>query len=324
MQTLLSCLLLMTTLSAVTVEQLFNIKTVEVKRQTVENQQQYNGYVQIADDHISTITLTQDGFVRQLRFPNLYDNIVKGEKLFEFYSPEIYKAQIELLSAKEVSASLAKQIETKLRLYDLSTQTINQIKRRGHAMKYLPFYAPRSGLVIESKINEGTAVKKGMELYKIADLSELWIVAKAYEQDRAMIQKGKRVEVSFAGIRRHYVATIDLVYPLVDRINKTIDFRIRLDNRDGAIQPNAYATISMITTSKSMLTLPKTAVVTKGKKHLVFVPSMYEGEYKSKRIEAKRIGASQFEIISGLKEGDRVVNHSLFLLDSDVLINGEE
>jgi Cu(I)/Ag(I) efflux system membrane fusion protein len=70
--------------------------------------------------------------------------------------------------------------------------------------------------------------------------------------------------------------------------------------------------------------LPTTAVVTKGSRHLVFVPGEYEGEYKTKVIEAKRVSATQFEIVSGLKEGDVVVNNSLFLIDSDIVINGEE
>ena len=72
------------------------------------------------------------------------------------------------------------------------------------------------------------------------------------------------------------------------------------------------------------MVLPNTAIATKGSKHMVFIPSEYDGEYKSKTIKAKRISVNQFEILGGLKEGDRVVNNSLFLLDSDVLINGED
>lgn len=308
-------------LEAVTVEQLFNVKTIEVKSEKVEITKEYNGYVKIADNKIYTIALTQDGFIKNLTAPNIYDKVKRGKKLFDFYSPDIYKAQIELLSAKKFSPALAKNLETKLKLYDVTAQNIKRIKRNNRAYKYLPFYSSYTGIVIDKKVTEGSAVKRGMVVYKIADLSKVWVEGKAYEADRAFIQKGQKVEITFNGSKKIYHAKIDFIYPVVDRVNKTIDFRITLANRDGKIQPNAYATIKNIKPQKEILILPNTAVVTKGDKHLVFIPSEYEGEYKSKSIKAKRISVNKFEIISGLKEGDRVVNNSLFLLDSDIVIN---
>ena len=311
-------------LHATTVEQLFNVKTIMVKSKTVENSKEYNGYAKIADDKIYTITLTEDGFVRNLTAPSIYDNVTKGKKLFEIYTPKVYKAQIELLSAMQFAPQLARNIETKLKLYDVTVKDIKKIKRRNHASKYLPFYSPYTGVVVDKQVTEGMAVKKGMSVYKIADLSKVWVVAKAYEQDRAYIQKGSHVEVTFNGSQKVHHATIDFIHPLVDPVNKTIDFRITLNNKNGKIQPNAYATIILKQKKQIKLILPTTAVVTKGAKHFAFVPSEYEGEYKSRLIEAKRISSSEFEIISGLKEGDRVVNNALFLIDSDIVINGEE
>ena len=324
MRTVVFFLGLLTMVNAISVEQLFSVKTIKVKSQNIENSRTYNGHVKIADDKIYTISLTQDGFIRNLTAPNIYDPVQKGKKLFEIYSPEVYKAQIELLSARRVNKSLAKNIETKLKLLDVSHRNIQAIKRANRASKYLPFFSPYSGVVIDKQVTEGSAIKRGMSVYKIADLSTLWVVAKAYEEDRAFIQMGNRVEVTLNGSPKAYKASIDLIYPLVDPVNKTIDFRITLNNPSGKIQPNSYATIKTIKPSRKILTLPNTAVVTKGDKHLVFVPSEYEGEYKSKMIEAKRISVNQFEVYSGVKEGDVVVNNALFLIDSDIVINGEE
>ena len=321
---ILIMLLCFNIVKAITVEQLFNIKTIKVTSQKVKIIKTYNGYAKIADDKIYTISLTQDGFIKNLTAPNIYDRVTKGKKLFDFYSPDIYKAQIELLSAKKFSPALAKNLETKLRLYDVTTRNIKKIKRKNRAFKYLPFYSPYSGIVVEKKVTEGSAVKRGMVVYRVADLSTLWVEGKAYETDRAFVQKGQKVEITFSGSKKVHHATIDFIYPLVDPVNKTIDFRVTLKNRDRKIRPNSYATIKNIKSQKSKLVLPNTAVVTKGSRHLVFVPSEYEGEYKSKLIKVKRISVNQFEILSGLKEGDSVVNNSLFLLDSDVVINGED
>jgi len=324
MKKILIWIFLITITKAVTVEQLFNIKTITVKKEHIETTKTYNGYAKMIDSKVYTITTTQDGFIRNLTAPNIYDKVTKGKKLFEIYSPKVYKAQIELLSALSISPSLAKNIEKKLRLYDITSSSIKAIKRKKRALKYLPFYSPYSGVVVDKKVTEGSSIKKGMEIYKIADLSKIWVVAKAYERDREFIPKGQKVNISFSGDKQIYTATIDFIYPFVDPVNKTIDFRVTLNNPNEKIQPNSYATIKTITNSKDILVLPNTAVVTKGDKHLVFVPSEYEGEYKSKLIEAKRIGGNKFEILSGLKEGDKVVNNSLFLLDSDVVINGED
>ena len=324
MKNLLIIFTLVSSVNATTVEQLFNVKTIKVTTQSIEKSRTYNGYVQIADDKMYTISLTQNGFIKGLTAANIYDKVIKGEKLFEIYSPEVYKAQIELLSAKKVSASLAKHMETKLKLYDVSQRNINMIKRSNKASKYLPFYSPYGGIVIEKAVTEGSAVKTGMEVYKLADLSTVWVVAKAYEADRAFIHKGSKVQVTLNGDKTVYDAVVDFIYPVVDKVNKTIDFRITLDNKKGNIQPNSYATIKSIQETMTHLTLPTTAVVTKGSTHLVFIPGEYEGEYKSKKVKAKRVSSTKFEIISGLKEGDVVVNNSLFLIDSDVVINGEE
>ena len=324
MKKILIVLPFMVLLNAVTVEQLFNVKTIKVKREEIKTTKSYNGYAKIADNKVYTIALTQDGFVKNLTAPNIYDKVTKGRRLFDFYSPNIYKAQIELVNAKKFTPALIKSLERKLRLYDVTTQNIKKIKRENRAFKYLPYYSPYSGIVIEKRVTEGSAVKQGEAIYKIADLSTVWVEAKAYEADREFIKKGQKVEVTFNGDKRVYYAHIDLLYPLVDRVNRTIDFRVVLKNKSGTLQPNSYATIKIIISQKDRLVLPNTAVITKGEKHLVFLPSEYEGEYKSKLIEAKRISMNQFEIISGLNEGDIVVNNVLFLLDSDVAINGDE
>jgi len=318
MKKLLSILITITLTQATTVEQLFNVKTIKVTSKLIEKSRTYNGYVQIADDKIYTIALTQDGFIKGLTKANIYDKVRKGDKLFSIYSPEVYRTQLELLSAKKVSHSLAKEMEKKLELYDVSKRNIRTIKRADKASKYLPFYSPYAGVVIEKLVTEGAAVKKGMELYKLADLSSVWVIAKAYESDRAFIHKGSKVQVTFAGEKRVYDSKVDFIYPIVDKVNKTIDFRITLENKSATLQPNAYATIKSIEESSTHLVLPTTAVVTKGEKHLVFVPGEYDGEYKTKIVEAKRVSNGEFEIISGLQEGDVVVNNALFLIDSDV------
>jgi len=323
MKRLLLLISILTSCGAVTVQQLFNITTVNVKKEVIEDIKTYNGYAKIIDSNIYTVTTTKSGYIKNITAPNLYDSVQKGQRLFNIYSPTIYKAQIELISAISIDSKLAQNIEEKLRLYDITDREIRAIKNRKKALKYLPFYSPYSGIIIEKQVSEGSFVKRGTLIYKIANLSTLWVVARAYEVDRETIQKGKRVYITFSGSSRVYSSHIDFIYPFINRDNKTIDFRATIDNSSLKVEPNSYATVKVTTSKKEILTLPSSAVITKGNKHLVFVPSEYEGEYQSQYIQAKRLSGGKFEIISGLKEGDRVVNNSLFLLDSDVVINSD-
>ena len=323
MKKLLLIVILFSISSAVTVEQLFNIKKIKVKKETIEESRIYNGYAKMIDSKIYTITTTQNGFIKNLTAPNIYDRVKKYQRLFNIYSPEVYRAEIELLNALKYSPSLAKNIEKKLKLFDVSKADIKKIKRTRRVYKYLPFYSPYSGIVIEKSVTEGSSIKKGMNIYKIADLSKIWVVGEAYEQDREYIQKNRKLEITFSGSKRVYIAKIDFIYPFVNRENKSLKFRATIDNRGMKIEPNSYTKIKTITSKRDVLVLPSSAVVTKGEKHLVFISGEYEGEYKSILVDVKRVGSSKFEIISGLKEGDEVVNNSLFLLDSDIVINGE-
>ena len=213
MRKLLIIIMLFSISSAITVEQLFNIKKIKVKKETIEDSRVYNGYAKMIDSKIYTITTTQNGFIKNLTAKNIYDRVKKHQRLFNIYSPEIYRAEIELLNALEYSPSLAESIERKLRLFDVSKADIEKIKRDRRAYKYLPFYSPYSGIVIEKSVTEGSSIKKGMNIYKIADLSKIWVVGEAYEKDREYIKRGRKLEITFSGSKRVYRAKIDFIYP---------------------------------------------------------------------------------------------------------------
>ncbi len=108
-----------------------------------------------------------------------------------------------------------------------------------------------------------------MTVYKIADLSTIWVEGKAYEADRDFIKNGDMVEVTFSGDKEIYNAKIDYIYPLVDLENRVIEFRVVINNRNMKIKPNSYATIKVLKERREILMLPSSAVVTKGEKHIV-------------------------------------------------------
>ena len=297
------------------VSQLFNKKTVNVTKQNITLTKTFYADVKIPDNAIKNINIRFDGFVGNLFVNKNYQLIQKGEPLFDIYSDEINLAMGEyLLSGK----NLRKNYMKKFRSYDIDTKVLKNLKKRNRVKEYISVYSPYDGYIISKNINDGKFIKKGETLFQVASFKKLWIIAKVYQKDISSIQKNMKAKVTIDGIRT--VSTkVDFIYPKVNEKDKTIDVRFVIENKDLKIYPNMFAKIAINTVQKSMLVLPKTAVLTKADKHYVFIP---DGKYFTpKEITAKRINSEQFEVI-GLKENDTVIDKAAFLLDSDAITNG--
>ena len=122
------------------------------------------------------------------------------------------------------------------------------------------------------------------------------------------------------GLTQAIKSKVDFIYPMVNEKTKTVDVRFIIDNKDLKIYPNMFASVKIKSVNKTMLTLPKTAVLSKGSKHYVFKP-ISDREFEPVKVEAKRISTNKYEILDGLTKGDKVINNALFLLDSDAVTN---
>lgn len=304
------------------VEQLFNVKLSKVKKINFSENREFYGESRIDESRVSEITLRFDGFIDKLSVDKTFNFIKKGEKLFNIYSPEIFLAQNELINVLGKSNSrLESSIIKKLELLEIDEKVIKEIEKSKEPKENIAIYSKISGFIIEKNINSGSFAKKGQTLYKVADFSKLWVIAKIYERDLSFLEKNLKAKISFDGVDEIYDSKIDFIYPKVNS-DKTIDVRFIIENSDLRVFPNAFAKIKILKESKEILVLPKTAVITKGDRHIVFVAGEYEGEYEPKEVRAKRLNSELFEIISGVNEGESVVDNSLFLFDSDVQING--
>ena len=303
------------------VEQLFNVKLTKVKKINFSENRKFYGESRIDESKIRDITLRFDGFINKLNVNKTFEFVKKGKKLFNIYSPEIFLAQNELINIGAKNRRLQESIIKKLELLGVDERAIRDIEKSKKPKENIPIYSKVNGFVIEKNINSGGFAKKGKTLYKVADFNKLWVIAKVYEKDLSFLEKNLKAKISFDGIDEIYNSKIDFIYPKING-DKTIDVRFIINNSDLKIFPNAFAKIKILKDSKDMLVLPKSAVISKGDKHLVFIAGEYEGEYEAKEIKTRRLNSELFEVISGINEGESVVDNSLFLFDSDVQING--
>ena len=304
------------------VKQLFNKSLVQVKQINYSKQKTFYAKTTYDETKIRDVVLRFSGFIKDLKANSTHKYIKKGDKLFSIYSKEASITLDELVMAVQYKSArgLIKNIQERLELLDISKKTINQTKKNKKIPYYIDIVSKYEGVVINKKINEQSYAKEGKTLFQIADLRTIWVDAQVYQKDLNFVRESKTAKV-FIDNLGVFDANIALIHPIVDNKTKTIPVRLIIDNKDLKIYPNMFATVSFKQNKKSMLVLPKSAVITKGLTHYIFKP-ISKKEFEPIKVEAKRINSKQFEIISGLKKGDSVINNALFMLDSDAVTNG--
>ncbi|MFZ5623323.1 MAG: efflux RND transporter periplasmic adaptor subunit [Gemmatimonadota bacterium] len=283
------------------------------------------------ETRVATVALKVDGWVEQL-FVNITGQPVrKGDPLLDLYSPMLVSAQQELLIARrlvsEVAAGtpsaqagadeLLRAARRRLAYWDVPADVVAAIEQSGQVRKSVRFVAPVTGIVVEKLVLAGQRVMAGEPLYKIADLSRVWLEGEVFEPDLPSARVGLAVTAEFAGLPGvERSGRIIYVYPTVNPETRTGRIRVELSNADLTLKPGMYATIRFKAPTRTVLSVPRSAVLATGERNIVFVADT-SGMFTPREV---RLGAStddRVEIISGIAAGDRVVASGTFLLDAE-------
>ena len=202
-------------------------------------------------------------------------------------------------------------------LWDIAPAQVRAIERRGEPIKYLPIHAPATGTVVEKNVVEGSAVKKGQILMRIADLSTVWIDAQVYDSELPLIDAGMTAEVTLPYLPdAHYEAEVDYVYPYFQGQTRTGQIRLSLPNPDGRLKPNMYAEVELQADLGKRLSVPESAVLFSGDARVVFV-DLGDGRLQPRYIETGQRNEDYIEVTSGLEAGETVVTSGNFLIDAE-------
>ncbi|MGP2656795.1 efflux RND transporter periplasmic adaptor subunit [Malaciobacter sp. WC5094] len=315
-------LFIFTSLNAkiIEVEQLFNRKTVKVKQEEVSITKSFYGKMAIDESKVVDVVTRFDGFVTNLNANKTFMKVNKNDELFQVYSDEIYSIQKELQIAKRVNKSLYLSTMERLKALDINKKELQKIKNAKLSYEGIKVYSPMNSIVLQKNINDKGAIKKGNLLIQLANIEKLWFIANIYQKDLGFLKDKMEALVYVDGLTTPIKTKLDYIYPNVDEKDKSIDVRFVVDNKDLKLYPNMFGTIKLKSTQKTMLTLPKTAVLSKGSEYYVFKP-ISKKEFEPVKVEAKRLSSYKYEILDGLEEGDEVINNALFLLDSDAITN---
>jgi RND family efflux transporter MFP subunit len=307
--------------------QKMDIRTGVVKRGPVRRTVRTVGVIDFDETALAEVSTKFRGWVEKLYVDSTGKQMHRGDPLFEIYSPELFLAQTEYLltlgsptNQDSVASQLRKTAAmTKLRYWDISEDQIAELEHTRVPRKTLRMTAPRDGIVVEKMVVEGQMVEPGMKLYRLADLASVWIQAQIYEQDLPVIRLGQEAVVTLASLPDpKFRGRVTYIYPMVDEKTRTAKVRMEFHNPGYFLKPGMYATVEIAADlNPSALLVPDMAVLRSGEKNTVFV-ALDDGHFEPRSvIIGARTDENYYEVVHGLKEGEKVVTSGQFMLDSE-------
>ena len=313
-------------------QQLIGVRTAKAVRMMLSPEVRAVGTVRPDETRQTEVNVKAEGWIRDLQADFTGRPVRQGETLFTLYSPDLIATQEEYLLAirgqtqaiagqvpelRDYSTRLVEAARERLRRWDLGEAEIQELEQRGVAFETVPVRSPASGVIVEKMAIEGMHVTPGQTLFRIADLSVVWVEADVYERDMAAVRLGQAATVTLdAYPDQRFAGRATYVYPFVEEQTRTIKVRFQFPNPRGLLKPGMYANVELAVPASSALAVPGDAVLDSGREQVVFV-ALGDGYFEPRRVRiGRRVGAT-VEIADGLKEGEDVATGATFFLDSE-------
>ncbi|HZD06338.1 MAG TPA: efflux RND transporter periplasmic adaptor subunit, partial [Longimicrobiales bacterium] len=288
------------------------------------------GTVAYDETRLATVNPKVDGWVEELFVDFTGAPVERGQPLLAVYSPKLVSAQEELVlaarlardagegRASENARALLESARRRLAYWDIPADEIRRIEDTGEITKTLTLRAPASGVVVEKNVVEGDRIMPGMTVYRVADLSRVWVEADVFEKDLALVHVGQEATASFETYPgRTFPARVTYVYPTVSMESRTGRIRLELPNPSLALKPGMYARIELdVPPGEPTLVVPRSSVLDTGARSLVFVRAE-DGSLVPREVTPGRTAGREVEVLEGLQAGERVVSSAAFLVDAE-------
>ena len=280
------------------------------------------GYVDFDESKVSHIHLRTEGWIENLVVRSEGERVKKGDRLFDFYSPELVNAQEEFVQALSAGNKglVAASVERLLAL-GISKQQIAALRKNRKVRQTISVFAPQDGVVSTLPVREGMFIKPSMKVMSLADLSSVWLLAEVFERQADWVSMGDAAQVTLSYLPgREWQGKVEYIYPSLDPKTRTLKVRLRFDNPEEALKPNMYANVKIFGGAKTnILVIPMEALIRTGRNERVIV-ALGEGRFEARMVNAGIESDDWVEIASGLKAGEEVVVSGQFLIDSEASI----
>ncbi len=307
--------------------QLIGMRTGTVKREALGGELRATGTIAASERGLAQINTRFAGWVQKLLVSATGERVRKGQVLATIYSPEVLRAEQELLVARgwsgqdNAGGGMDVNARRRLELLGISTQEIDEVIRTGKPADAMSIRSPVDGYVVSKAAVAGLAVQPGTVLFEVADLSQVWVNAEIYERDIPRIHVGQKARLeltSFPG--ETHAGKVQFIHPLLDPASRTLKLRLEFKNhtdRNGPrLRPGMYATVLLDLPPTTGLMVPAEAVVDTGDARYVFV-SKDGGHFEPRAVSVGARAKDRVEIVGGVAEGETIVTTGNFLVDSE-------
>jgi membrane fusion protein, copper/silver efflux system len=306
-------------------QQLIGVKTAVVDVRPFNKSVVTFGKVDFVDKNVALVNAKFEGWIEKPFIESTGQIVKKGEPLVSIYSPDLVSTQREYLLALKSKGSdasggqmLLDSARQRFKLWDISDSQINALEKSGEPTKTMTLNSPIAGFVVEKNVLAGQKIGSGETLFKIADLSKVWIEGEVYEADLSLIKVGQKASISLSYFpEEKFPGNVSYIYPYLNPSTRTNKIRIDALNPQGKMKPDMFANIEIQIDSGVRLSIPVEAVLDYGDKKIVFIDKG-EGYFEPREVTLGETAAGDFyEVKSGVVEGEKVVSSANFLIDSE-------
>jgi Cu(I)/Ag(I) efflux system membrane fusion protein len=313
-------------------QQLIGVRIGTVEKRPLQKVIRTNGRVEFDEKRLATISPKIGGWIEELYVDFTGAPVKKGAPLLTLYSPELVSTQEEYLAAlrarRELSASpypevaasgnaLVESARRRLRLWDISEEQIRVLEQTGQVRKSLTLYSPYGGIVLEKMAFKGMRVEPGMALYKLADLSVVWLIADIYEYELPLIRLGQQASINLSYLPGEaFTGKAVFIYPYLDAQTRTARVRFEFANPRGTLKPEMYAGVEITIRLGDKVAVPEGAIIDTGIRKVAIVEKG-AGYFEPRDVKLGTKAGDYYEVLDGLKVGERVVTSANFLIDSE-------
>lgn len=290
-----------------------------------------SGKIQADERQVASLVAHVPGRIEKLFITFTGEEVQKGQKLATIYSPELISAQQELLEAlrlRELNPDLLEAARKKLRYWKIAEADIRAIESSGEIRELFTVVADKAGVVTRRRVAVGDYVPQGAVLFDVVDLSTLWVLFDAYEEDLPLITVGDRVEFRTPALPgRTFSTRITFVDPVIDPETRVAKVRAEVKNTRGALKPEmlVYGTLQKRSGGDEAVRVPKSAVMWTGPRSVVYVklPGRDIPSFAFREVELGESFGDAYEVLAGLEAGEEVVTYGSFVIDAAAQLNNQ-
>ncbi|MEO8295361.1 MAG: efflux RND transporter periplasmic adaptor subunit, partial [Gemmatimonadota bacterium] len=283
------------------------------------------------ETRVASIATKVDGWVEQLYVNAIGQPVRRGDPLFSLYSPMIMTAEQDLLLARQLennvadgtpdavtgAAALTASARRRLEYWDVPEAEVERLLRSGTVSRSVILRSQVSGVVIEKPVLLGQRIMAGDPVYRVADLSTVWVEGEVFERDLPAIRIGQPVTAELQALPGiTHTGTITYISPMLNPDTRTATVRVVLSNGRLELKPGMYATLRFTTSGAPGLSIPRSAVLVTGERALAFFKRA-DGSFEPRQVTLGRTTDERVEVLSGLVAGDSVVTSATFLVDAE-------